>query len=279
MRLGPFRTGSIGPAGVAARAIVGLGLVALEVLWRDPKWWDPLVAVGMAAAVTAFMTIRAARRPAPLDATGRLAHALNVVLAVPLLLLPLTSGGALLFYGGSMLLAAARRNCGCEVTVIPNAILGRRDELGCALFAPVDMLEGALRSEGDSDAADLEDACADACRSAAEGDLGPMLAMLDRDVVWLDADGRPRERGRGPTMTLARSRQQAGALDEMRLESWERVGDHVVVAAALDREQRSRSFLLTLQDRRIVKVEDCRSPDAARARLTDAAGQAAPGDR
>jgi hypothetical protein len=150
MRLGS-RTGSIGPAGFAARVTVGTALIALEFLWRDPKWWDPIVAVGMAMAVTAFMAIRASRRAAALDATGPLAHALTVIVAVPLLLHPLTSGGALLFYGGSMLLAAARRNGGCEVTIVSNAVLGRRDELGCALFAPVDMLERGRLSAGDAE--------------------------------------------------------------------------------------------------------------------------------
>src|SRR5918996_6090494 len=80
------------------------------------------------------------------NSIGPAPHALSVLVAIPLLLLPVTSGGALLFYGGSMLFAAARRDCGCEVTVGSNAVLGRSDRLGCALFGPVDALEGARRS-------------------------------------------------------------------------------------------------------------------------------------
>jgi hypothetical protein len=137
---------SIGPAGVIARAAVGASLIAVELLWRDPKWWDPLVALGLAALVSGFMAVRARRTAAPLDATGPLAHALSVLAVIPLLVLPATSGGTLLFYGGSMLLAAWRRNCGCEVTVVSNALLARTDELGCALFAPVDAVERARRS-------------------------------------------------------------------------------------------------------------------------------------
>jgi hypothetical protein len=126
--------------GVVARVIVGALLMALELLWRDPSWWDPLVAVGLAAVISSAMAIRARSTAAPLDATGPLAHALGVLVPIPLLLLPATSGGALIFYGGSMLLAAWRRNGGCEVTVVSNAVLGRADQLGCALFAPVDAI-------------------------------------------------------------------------------------------------------------------------------------------
>jgi hypothetical protein len=76
-----------------------------------------------------------------MDATGPVGHALSVLIPISLLFAPVTSGGVLLFYGGSMLLAAARRNGGCEVTVASNAILGRTDQVGCALFAPVDAAE------------------------------------------------------------------------------------------------------------------------------------------
>jgi hypothetical protein len=149
-----IRASSIGPEGIAARAVVGAFLIVLELLWRNPKWWDPFVAIAGAALITTFMARRAARNPAPLDATGPVAHALSVLVAIPLLLLPVTSGGALLFYGGSMLLAAARRSCGCEVTVVSNAVLGRSDQLGCALFAPMDALEGVRGTAGNEARAD-----------------------------------------------------------------------------------------------------------------------------
>lgn len=135
----------IGPGGAVARALVGATLVGLELFWRDPRWWDPLVAVAITGLMVGAMAIRARGAAAPLHATGPVAHALSVVVPIPLLLAPATSGGALLFYGGSMLLAAARRNRGCEVTVASNALLGRNDQLGCALFAPVDAAEPADR--------------------------------------------------------------------------------------------------------------------------------------
>ena len=40
-----------------------------------------------------------------------------------------------------MLVAACRRQHGCELTVASNAVLGRDDQIGCALFAPVDIAE------------------------------------------------------------------------------------------------------------------------------------------
>jgi hypothetical protein len=122
--------GPIGPAGIAARLLVGSTLIAVEIVGRDPEWWDPFRARGATA---------------PLHATGPVPHVLTVVLAGLLIYLPPTSGGALLFYGASMLLAAARRQCGCEVTVVSNAVLGRDDQVGCALFAPVDVAERLYR--------------------------------------------------------------------------------------------------------------------------------------
>jgi hypothetical protein len=55
--------------------------------------------------------------------------------------LAVTSDAALVFYGTSMLLAAARGYAGCEVLAVSNWLLGRDDQVGCLLFAPVDQLE------------------------------------------------------------------------------------------------------------------------------------------
>lgn len=43
--------------------------------------------------------------------------------------------------GGSMLVAAARGFGGCEVLAIPNVITGRRDQIGCILYTPIDRVE------------------------------------------------------------------------------------------------------------------------------------------
>jgi hypothetical protein len=43
--------------------------------------------------------------------------------------------------------AAARRSGGCEVTVIANTALGRDDQVGYVLFAPIDLTEGAIHRD------------------------------------------------------------------------------------------------------------------------------------
>jgi hypothetical protein len=52
--------------------------------------------------------------------------------------------------GASMLVAAARGFGGCEVLAIPNLMTGRRDQIGCILYTPIDRAEArraARRSE------------------------------------------------------------------------------------------------------------------------------------
>jgi hypothetical protein len=139
----------IGPAGVVARAAVGFAFAYLAFFWNDPGWADPLFGfVVIPAAVTALLALRARRTQRPLLATGPLGHLANAALFVPLFAHPATVGTALLFYGGSMLIAAARRTGGCEVTAISNALLGRDDQVGCVLFAPVDLAEARFRRSG-----------------------------------------------------------------------------------------------------------------------------------
>lgn len=136
----------IGPAGVVARAGVGVALIYLAFFWNDPGWADPLFAfVVIPAAITGLLALRARRTQRPLRATGPLGHLANAAVFVPLFAHPATVGTALLFYGGSMLIAAVRRAGGCEVTVISNALLNRDDQIGCVLFAPVDLAEARLR--------------------------------------------------------------------------------------------------------------------------------------
>jgi hypothetical protein len=135
----------IGPAGRMARLGVGLGLIALELFWRDPKWWDPILGLLVVPALLVGIAWAWSRRNgAPLRATGPIGHLINIVIFTVALVLPATSGAAILFYGGSMLLAAATANSGCEVTAFSNLVLRRDDQVGCAVFAPVDAAERAV---------------------------------------------------------------------------------------------------------------------------------------
>jgi hypothetical protein len=47
-----------------------------------------------------------------------------------------------------MLLAALRGYAGCEVLAVPNWLLDRDDQIGCALFWPIDQREHRLRPGG-----------------------------------------------------------------------------------------------------------------------------------
>jgi hypothetical protein len=83
-----------------------------------------------------------------LYATGPVAHLVTLVGFMALTLMPeynraidVTGDAAVIFLGTSMLLAAARGYAGCEVLAISNWLLRRDDQLGCMVFAPVDLAE------------------------------------------------------------------------------------------------------------------------------------------
>ena len=136
---------AIGPIGVVSRLVVGLLFIGLALFWRDPSWIDAALAVALAAVVLGVAALRSRRGLAPLPATGPVGHLLNGVVFIPPFVLPATAGAAFLFYGASMLVAATRRAGGCEVTAISNTLLDRDDQVGCMLFAPVDIAEARLR--------------------------------------------------------------------------------------------------------------------------------------
>ncbi len=142
----------IGTVGTLARAVVGLLLLGSVVHGHVVGDFKPLPwllgLIGFPAAALAVQRLRARRTPAPIRATGPVGHAVNVAAFLLLYLTPwyepalsATSDGALLFYGASMLLAALRGYAGCEVLAVSNWVLRRDDQVGCALFWPVDEAE------------------------------------------------------------------------------------------------------------------------------------------
>ena len=135
----------IGTAGRIARLAGGSTLIALEIFWRDPRWWDPILGLIVAPALTVVIALLWSRRhPSYLRATGPIGHLVNLAIFVPALVLPATAGAAFLFYGGSMVIAAATASGGCEVTAVSNLLLRRDDQVGCALFLPVDAAARAV---------------------------------------------------------------------------------------------------------------------------------------
>jgi hypothetical protein len=139
------RRRGIGTLGTAARVLVGGSLLG-SVIWGHltrgfhPSSWL-LGLVGFPALLVVGQWLRARRTPTALRATGPVAHVLNVGVFLVLYLWEPTSDAALLFYGASMWLAAAWGSGGCEVLAASNWLLGRDDQVGCALFWPVDQLE------------------------------------------------------------------------------------------------------------------------------------------
>ena len=74
---------AIGPAAVLARVLVGITLIALALLWRDPDSQDAALGlVAMPGVIVGALAARAHRWPQPLRASGPLAHALNAAVII-----------------------------------------------------------------------------------------------------------------------------------------------------------------------------------------------------
>ncbi len=125
--------------GTLARLVVGAALLAtafvLGVGWDDVA----IGLVGFPAAVMLVLAIRG-RSAVPLRFYGSAGHLINgaIVVAAFVLLTP----AALLFYGASMLFAGARGYAGCEVFALSNWLWRRDDQIACAIFSPIDAIEG-----------------------------------------------------------------------------------------------------------------------------------------
>jgi hypothetical protein len=150
--LAPIRR--IGPVGTATRVAGGLAAIALPVALHGITWWDlgaalvvlPLIAALAAATTSAALARYGADRPWPraaeswLRSTLALALSLGIGIAVTFVS-PVDGTAIWLFIGLSLLIAALRGDAGCEVIAIPNALAGRRDPIGCVIYAPIDAAE------------------------------------------------------------------------------------------------------------------------------------------
>jgi hypothetical protein len=148
------RIREIGPIGTVSRLAVGLAALALPIVFEGLGWWDVLGWVGLALLATAASrpVLLTVGRYAP-EARGRrlgASSATACVLAALLLAASVAIGvgtpaqGDVVFWGFlglSMLVAAARGDAGCEVVALPNALLRRRDVVGCIIFTPIDAAE------------------------------------------------------------------------------------------------------------------------------------------
>jgi hypothetical protein len=139
----------IGPIGTAVRVAGGLGLIYLAgangLSW-DLEWYDPIIGLAVLPAVMlAAGLVARHRKTGPLRLTGPMWTCLHCVVIVALVANPYTGGGAALFYGATMLIAAWRGQPGCEITVIPNVILRRDDQIGCPTLSLIDEADARLR--------------------------------------------------------------------------------------------------------------------------------------
>ena len=151
----------IGPIGTASRAVGGaVALVVPLIVWGS-TWWDwaagllgfPVLAAAAGTGLAALDT----RGPARPRQMGRgMALTLVVVVlgsaTVLTYVTPIDGTGVWIFLGASMLLAAVKGYGGCEVLAFANAVTGRRDRIGCLLYAPIDTAE-AMRGQGARQAA------------------------------------------------------------------------------------------------------------------------------
>lgn len=139
----------IGPAGTAVRIAAGLALLYLagaDGLSWDVHWYEPVIGLAVLPAIMLAVGLVARHNTTgPLRLTGPMWTCLNCAVIVALVVNPYTAGGALLFYGTTMLVAAWRGQAGCEITVIPNAVLRRDDQIGCPTLSLVDEAEARLR--------------------------------------------------------------------------------------------------------------------------------------
>ena len=125
----------------------GLGLIYLAgangLSW-DVEWYDPIIGLAVLPAIMLAVGLVARRHATgPLRLTGPMWTCLHCVVIVALVANPYTGGGAALFYGATMLIAAWRGQPGCEITVIPNVILRRDDQVGCPNALPHRRSRGA----------------------------------------------------------------------------------------------------------------------------------------
>ena len=133
-----LRSRAIGPAGTAARILLGGYLVGSVIEAEITGGFTPLLwVVGLLAfpgVLLAAQWARARRGAGRLHATGPVAHLVTVAGFMALTLIPeynraidVTGDAAVIFVGTSMLLAAARGYAGCEVLAISNWLLRRDD--------------------------------------------------------------------------------------------------------------------------------------------------------
>jgi hypothetical protein len=148
------RDRQIGPLGTATRVAGGLLAIAAPLALGEIGLWElgaallalPLIATAAAVLVAAwyrrFAPDSLARKPAICSGPGCTLTVIVVAIAFALSsLTPVSMAAFWLWIGASLLLAAARGYGGCELLAFPNALTGRREQIGCIIYTPIDAAE------------------------------------------------------------------------------------------------------------------------------------------
>lgn len=147
----------IGWVGTVSRVIGGTAAIALPVALHGFGWREAgvaFVALPLIAFIAATGLTAGFKQVAPklleqqhliCSAPGCLLVAIMIASAAGLAALTGANGNVSVWVwlGSGMLLAAVGGYGGCEVLAIPNLITGRRDQIGCILYTPIDRLESA----------------------------------------------------------------------------------------------------------------------------------------
>jgi hypothetical protein len=163
-----FKERQIGPAGTSARLLGGALAITLPIALDGLTWFEAgvaLLALPLIAAIAAPVITAGYRRVYP--RALQLRHGICslpactlivvMVIANNLLVAPTTANGNVTIWvwlGASMLLAAARGYGGCEVLAPYNVISGRREQIGCLLYTPIDNVEAKRHAKHAKAAAD-----------------------------------------------------------------------------------------------------------------------------
>jgi hypothetical protein len=149
----------IGPVGTASRIVGGLIAIALPIALAGFGWWDAAVALlvlPVVATVVATVVTAAYRRLAPgalsrpaVICSGPACWVVAGVVAAYVgitFITPVNVATAFwVWIGASLLIGAARGYAGCEILAMPNLVTGRRDQIGCLVFTPIDRAEARSR--------------------------------------------------------------------------------------------------------------------------------------
>lgn len=141
----PVRRRHIGALGAIARLALGGYFVGSVIYGHIVRgfhflpWVEGLII--FPAVILLWHWLRIRRNPSEFKNISMPAIIFNFGLFWLVYFIPATSDMALIFYGTSILLAGVRGYSGCEILAISNVILRRDDQIGCAVFTPLDLLE------------------------------------------------------------------------------------------------------------------------------------------